>query len=97
MWIGFKAAHIFPLAYEQHWIDYNYGRWISTPLNGEQIKGGAINSVENGLLLDSTLHDLFDFYCFSINPDVCVYSLYYYKYTNYLRTITRLYVFNVMG
>ncbi|KAH8687300.1 HNH endonuclease-domain-containing protein [Tricladium varicosporioides] len=94
-WRGFEAAHIFPLAYEKHWVDYNYGRWISTP--DEEIKGGKINSVRNGLLLRSDIHQLFDFYDFSINPDVCVYSLCFFKQTNYIRIITRLYVLHVIG
>ncbi|KAF8859306.1 hypothetical protein BDZ45DRAFT_589974 [Acephala macrosclerotiorum] len=68
-WWGFEAAHIFPLAYEQHWREYNYGRWISTPPNGEEIKGGKINSVQNGLLLRGDIHQGFDMYKFSINPD----------------------------
>jgi hypothetical protein len=72
-WWGFEAAHIFPLAYEQHWREYNYGRWISTPPNGEEIKGGKINSVQNGLLLRGDIHQGFDMYKFSINPDVCIY------------------------
>lgn len=74
-WRGFEAAHIFPLAYEQHWVDQDYGLWISTPPDREQIKGGPINSVQNGLLLRSDIHTLFDFYDFSINPDVCIYPL----------------------
>ena len=30
-WCGFEAAHIFPLAYEEHWETHNYGRWITVP------------------------------------------------------------------
>jgi hypothetical protein len=71
-WTGFEAAHIFPLAFEGLWKEYNYGRWIKSPSNREEIKGGEINSVQNGLLLDSAIHQLFDMYEFSINPDVCV-------------------------
>jgi len=67
MWVGYEAAHIFPLAYERHWIDQNYGRWILLP----PAKGGSINSVQNGMLLRSDIHQLFDSYSFSINPDVC--------------------------
>ncbi|XTI92473.1 hypothetical protein V2W45_1472037 [Cenococcum geophilum] len=44
---GFEAAHVFPLAYEGHWIDNNCSRWITIPPE----KGGTINSVQNGLLL----------------------------------------------
>lgn len=64
-WIGFEAAHIFPLAYQQQWNDYYYGSWISSiPVGGD-----TINSVQNGLLLRSDIHQRFDMYMFSINPD----------------------------
>ena len=66
MWYGFQAAHIFPLAYEGHWRDNFYGRWI----NIHPRTGRSINSVQNGLLLSADLHILFDSYVFSINPDV---------------------------
>jgi len=66
-WRGFEAAHIFPLAYEGHWNDNGYGRWITIP--PENDKGGSINSVQNGLLLRSDIHQLFDGYDLSINPD----------------------------
>ncbi|RPB27383.1 hypothetical protein L211DRAFT_819270 [Terfezia boudieri ATCC MYA-4762] len=65
MWFGFEAAHIFPLAYQDHWDRNNYGRWISI----HPSTGGSINSVQNGLLLRSDIHGLFDNYVFSINPD----------------------------
>ncbi|CAK7212761.1 hypothetical protein SEUCBS140593_001612 [Sporothrix eucalyptigena] len=63
-WTRFQAAHIFPLAYEQQWIDGNYSQYISLV----PTTGGSINSVQNGLLLRSDLHDGFDQYLFSINP-----------------------------
>jgi hypothetical protein len=65
---GFDAAHIFPLAHEQRWKDSGYSRWISILA----ADGGTINSVQNGMLLDSTIHVLFDGYDISINPDVCL-------------------------
>jgi len=65
-WTGFEAAHIFPLAYEDHWIQHSYHRWITIRTD----TGGSINSVQNGLLLRSDIHDLFDSYDVSINPDV---------------------------
>ncbi|PMD20370.1 hypothetical protein NA56DRAFT_671459 [Hyaloscypha hepaticicola] len=58
LWTGLEAAHIFPLAYEGIWKDH-----------GEEIKGEKINSAQNGLLLRSDIHQLFDFFFFSINPD----------------------------
>ncbi|PMD12137.1 hypothetical protein NA56DRAFT_683493 [Hyaloscypha hepaticicola] len=69
LWTGFEAAHIFPLAFEGIWEDYNFGRWIKSPLNEEKSKGGKINSSQNGLLLRSDIYQLFDMYFISINPD----------------------------
>jgi hypothetical protein len=65
-WAGFEAAHIFPLAYEHQWLQENYSRWITMV----PPQGGSINSVQNGLLMFTGLHSLFDQYIFSINPDV---------------------------
>jgi predicted restriction endonuclease len=72
-WRGFEAAHIFPLAYEEHWRNNNFARWISIP----PITGGTINSIQNGMLLRSDIHELFDSFAFSINPDVRIYILYF--------------------
>jgi len=66
-WIGLEAAHIFPLAYEGYWKDHNYGRWITVPPTNPS--HGSINSVQNGILLDSSMHHYFDFYDLTINPD----------------------------
>ncbi|KAI5843786.1 HNH endonuclease-domain-containing protein [Morchella snyderi] len=66
-WRGFEAAHVFPLAYEDHWIRNDYGRWITIPSATES--AGSINSVQNGMLLDNSIHSLFDDYDVSINPD----------------------------
>jgi hypothetical protein len=68
IWRGFEAAHIFPLAYEEHWRNNNFARWISIP----PIAGGSINSIQNGILLNCTIHQLFNSFAFSINPDVCI-------------------------
>ena len=73
-WVGFKAAHVFPLAYEGYWDDQNYNRWITRP----PATGMPINSVQNGLLLRADIHELFDSYFFSINPDVCITSIVYF-------------------
>ena len=66
-WTSYEAAHIFPLAYQSHWSDHNFSRWITIAPE----TGSAINSVQNGILLRSHIHALFDNYHFSINPDVC--------------------------
>ena len=67
-WITFKVAHIFPLAYEKHWSDCGYSRWITVPPANES--DGSINSVQNGILLGSVMHCLFNCYALAINPDV---------------------------
>ncbi|KAN0073409.1 hypothetical protein V8E54_008629 [Elaphomyces granulatus] len=67
-WHGFQAAaHVFPLEKESLWIQYNYQRWIT---NMDSVTGSSkINSIQNGLLLSNEIHDAFDQYLFSINPD----------------------------
>jgi hypothetical protein len=65
-WSGFEAAHIFPLAYEEHWTANGFGRYITI----DPPAGGSINSVQNGLLLRADIHAMFDGYQVSINPDV---------------------------
>ncbi|KAF2472076.1 uncharacterized protein BDR25DRAFT_284536 [Lindgomyces ingoldianus] len=65
VWDGFQAAHVFPIAYEGHWKDHGYDRWITI----QPDNGGAINSVQNGMLLRNDIHHLFDTYNLSINPD----------------------------
>jgi hypothetical protein len=66
-WRAMQAVHIFPLAYEGYWKDHNYGRWITVPPTNPS--HGSINSVQNGILLDSSMHHYFDFYDLTINPD----------------------------
>jgi hypothetical protein len=88
-WWGFGAAHIFPLSHEGLWKQYNFDRWISL----SPVKGGTINSLQNGMLLRCDIHQLFDNYAFSINPDVCIPNITFSaKVANdYLRIITRSY------
>ncbi|KAF1811697.1 hypothetical protein P152DRAFT_507894 [Eremomyces bilateralis CBS 781.70] len=64
-WTGFHATHVFPLAYHDHWTKNGYDRWITILPE----KGEAINSVQNGLLLRTDIHELFDMFNLSINPD----------------------------
>ncbi|KAG0643605.1 HNH endonuclease-domain-containing protein [Tuber brumale] len=66
-WRALQAAHIFPLAYEGYWNDHNYGRWITIPPANHS--HGLINSVQNGILLTSDMHQYFDSYDLTINPD----------------------------
>jgi HNH endonuclease len=69
-WDMFQAAHVFPMHLENLWMEFGYGRWIT---NMDGATGTSkINSVQNGLLLSSNAHSLFDQYMIGINPDVSI-------------------------
>jgi HNH endonuclease len=69
-WDMFQATHIFPMHLENLWIQFDYGRWIT---NMDGVTGATkMNSVQNGLLLLSHVHSLFDQYMIGINPDVSI-------------------------
>lgn len=92
-WKGFEAAHIFPLAYEGHWIQHNFARCITIPA----ANGDTINSKQNGLLLRADIHGLFDNYDISINPDVRPHtSTLGFPATNNCRIIIKSFVLRMM-
>ncbi|PUU79003.1 hypothetical protein B9Z19DRAFT_1125724 [Tuber borchii] len=66
-WETFQACYVYPLQFEQQWLDKGYSRWITIPPPNES--DGTINSVQNGILLGKEIHLLFDSYKLSINPD----------------------------
>jgi len=66
-WRGFEATHIFPLACERQWNDCNLSRLITVPPANDSY--GSINSVQNGIMLTSTMHQFFASYDLAINPD----------------------------
>ncbi|KAJ5541442.1 hypothetical protein N7494_006518 [Penicillium frequentans] len=77
-WVGFEAAHIFPLERQQLWSDCNFNRSITRPgIN-------PMNSVQNGILISATVHSLFDNFLVSANPDDG------YKITDFSRNIWNL-------
>jgi hypothetical protein len=67
-WSGFEAAHIFPLESESYWNEANFGCWITDMDNTTGVS--RINSCQNGFLLQANIHDDFDNYLVSVNPDV---------------------------
>jgi hypothetical protein len=67
-WDGFEAAHLVPLQHEKIWIEQDFGRCVTNMLN--EVGASRINSTQNGLLLRSDIHRLFDSYMISINADV---------------------------
>lgn len=68
-WIGFEAAHIVPLAYASEWQSRGFSNLVSLPPPHPR-QGDTINSVQNGLLMQSSFRQLFDGYDFSILPEV---------------------------
>lgn len=67
-WTGFEAAHVFPLERESTWIKSNHSQWITDMDN--TIGVSKINSLQNGLLLQKHIRELFNNYLISVNPDV---------------------------
>lgn len=63
-WTTFDASHVFPLNRRQLWNECGYSNLITNP------GSNPMNSVQNGLLLSASMHQLFDSYGVSVNPDV---------------------------
>ncbi|KAK9236280.1 HNH endonuclease-domain-containing protein [Lipomyces kononenkoae] len=66
VWTGFEAAHIFPLSSEEYFVQNGFSRWITNRMNPYDT---GINSCQNGLLMQSNIHQNFDSFDFSIDPD----------------------------
>ncbi|KAK9427205.1 hypothetical protein V1505DRAFT_417633 [Lipomyces doorenjongii] len=65
-WRSFEAAHIFPVSSEEYFLQKGYSRWTTNRI-GRRDTG--INSCQNGLLMLSNIHQKFDSFKLSINPD----------------------------
>ncbi|KAK9249644.1 hypothetical protein V1507DRAFT_438816 [Lipomyces tetrasporus] len=63
-WTGYDAAHIFPVALESMFHNYNFGELVVL-----DDRDGSVNSPQNGLLLRKDVHGRFDQYEISINPN----------------------------
>ncbi|EPE04271.1 hypothetical protein F503_01275 [Ophiostoma piceae UAMH 11346] len=66
-WIPFQAAHVLPIAYANEWRSQGFARLITIPPPPPH-HNDTINSVQNGFLMRSDIHQLFDSYHFSILP-----------------------------
>ncbi|KZF19131.1 hypothetical protein L228DRAFT_251222 [Xylona heveae TC161] len=64
--VTFHAAHIFPLAHLDLW---RTGNWAAVLSDDEMPGSSGIHSVQNGILLDQTIHTLFDKYLVAMDPD----------------------------
>ncbi|KAK9350810.1 hypothetical protein V1523DRAFT_57837 [Lipomyces doorenjongii] len=63
-WTGYDAAHVFPVALESMFHNYNFGELVVL-----DERDGSVNSPQNGLLLQTNVHRRFDQYEISINPN----------------------------
>jgi HNH endonuclease len=61
-------TYIFPLEKEDLWIRENFGR--RTTDVGDTACVSKIDSCQNGFLLQSNVHQHFDSYLLSVNPDM---------------------------
>ena len=75
-WSGFQSAHIFPLGNESYWNEVNFDRWITDMDDTTGVS--RINSCQNGFLLSASIHQDFDNYLISVNPDVSKLCQIYY-------------------
>lgn len=66
-WAGFDVAHIVPLAFETLFVTEGFSQLITNRADGET----GINSCQNGMMLLSSIHQLFDVYMITVDPDVC--------------------------
>ncbi|KAJ6021094.1 hypothetical protein N7540_006598 [Penicillium herquei] len=62
-WDVFEAAHVFPLARRETWAHLQFERYVTYQT------ADPMNSVQNGLLLLAGVHNRFDNYRLSVNPD----------------------------
>ncbi|KAG0132667.1 hypothetical protein HOY82DRAFT_518039 [Tuber indicum] len=66
-WLGFQVAHIFPPEHESLWTQCDYGRGITD--TDDTHEAPKIDSCQNGFLLVTGIHQGFDLYLISVNPD----------------------------
>jgi len=67
IWVGLDATYIVPPEHEELWIQSDNDRLIT---NMDNVTGSSkINSTQNGFLLDSSAHEMFNQYLLAVNPD----------------------------
>ncbi|RFU25229.1 hypothetical protein B7463_g11120, partial [Scytalidium lignicola] len=66
---GLAACHIYPAARLQEWQQNGYRSWITDTTSSAQIGYSKLYSLQNGVLLSSSIHDDFDNFIIGIDPD----------------------------
>ena len=67
---GLQAAHIYPVAYHEAWVQNDYQRWIADDAHASFIGTDKIDSPQNGILLNLLVRHLFETFKVSVNVDV---------------------------
>ena len=66
-----EASHIFPTSLIQEWNRNSYkSNWVTDDSPSSDIGESGLYSLQNGLLLDNTVHTYFDDFKLGIDPDV---------------------------
>lgn len=68
--MGLEATHIFPASQTTEWNQNNYRSYITDTSPETEIGQSRLYSVQNGLLLDASIHTSFDAYHIGVDPDV---------------------------
>lgn len=58
-WVDFQTAHIFPLALDQIFVSQGFAQLVTH----------GLNSPQNGILVNSSIHAFWDDYSIAVNPD----------------------------
>lgn len=70
---GFDAAHIFPVANEDDWVNEGYERFVQDDADREDVSLTKINSPQNGMLMRGDVHALWVAWGMAVNVDVCMF------------------------
>ncbi|KAL6303962.1 hypothetical protein BKA93DRAFT_852366 [Sparassis latifolia] len=65
----FHASHIFPVVHKDTWDEKRFKDKIQDDASIASQGPDGINSIQNGVLLRTDIHDMFNNYDFGINPD----------------------------
>jgi hypothetical protein len=71
-YLGFHAAHIFPYAKEGDWQRNGFSQYITDNSPASHIGPSKIDSPQNGILMSTGIHPMFNLFRVSINPDVWI-------------------------
>ncbi|RAK95981.1 HNH endonuclease signature motif containing protein [Aspergillus ibericus CBS 121593] len=69
-WLGINAAHIYPVSQLDSWNWNGYSRWVIDTTDPSLIAPNRLFSPENGRLLDSSIHILFNYFKLAVSPEV---------------------------